>query len=55
MSRMLLAGEGIGIDENQPSMPLPGFLFDMNCFYLDLLTRFLSEYVQDCAVYPSSR
>jgi 5-methylcytosine-specific restriction enzyme subunit McrC len=44
---MLLAGEGISFDEGQPELDLPGFLFDMNIFFQELLSRFLSEYLQD--------
>ncbi len=34
---------GIALQENQPQLKLPGFLFDMNLFFQKLLSRFLQE------------
>jgi 5-methylcytosine-specific restriction enzyme subunit McrC len=47
---MLLLGEGMSLDESQAELSLPGFLFDMNLFFQELLSRFLSEYLQDYTV-----
>ena len=47
---MLLVGEGVSLDESQAELSLPGFLFDMNVFFQELLSRFLSEYLQGYSV-----
>jgi 5-methylcytosine-specific restriction enzyme subunit McrC len=47
---LLLAGEGIALDEDQRKIHLPGFLFNMNLFFQALLSRFLNEYLIDCEI-----
>ncbi len=47
---ILLAGEGISLDESYAQLPLPGFLFDMNIFFQELFARFLREHLQDYQV-----
>ncbi len=42
---LLLAGEGISMDEDQRTLRLPGFLFDLNLFFQELLSRFLQEHL----------
>ena len=47
---MLLAAEGISLDESQPDLHFPGFLFDMNLFFQELLSCFLRDYLQEYMV-----
>ncbi len=49
---ILLASEGISLDESQPEQRLPGFLFNMNRFFQELLASFLSDYLQDHTIQP---
>jgi 5-methylcytosine-specific restriction enzyme subunit McrC len=40
---ILFGSEGISLDERQPRIRLPGFLFDMNLFFQALVSRILNE------------
>jgi 5-methylcytosine-specific restriction enzyme subunit McrC len=47
--KMLLESQGTDLEKN--GMQLPGFLFDMNQFFQDLVSRFLHEYLRGYQVY----
>jgi 5-methylcytosine-specific restriction enzyme subunit McrC len=38
---------GMALQESQPRVPLPGFLFDMNLFFQELLSRFFREHLRE--------
>lgn len=42
--KMLLYSQGIDLEKPE-SMQLPGFLFDMNLFFQDLISKFLHDYL----------
>lgn len=41
--KILMQAQGVMLDSDPSSAPLPGFLFDMNRFFQSLLSRFLQE------------
>lgn len=43
LSAILMESAGLSLNDTGRSIPLPGFLFDMNRFFQALLARFLSE------------
>ena len=53
--RLLFAGSGIGLDAGAERTPLPGFLFDMNRLFQDVLERFLREWLDDATLMPQYR
>jgi 5-methylcytosine-specific restriction enzyme subunit McrC len=41
--RLLVEAQGVALDGRATTIPLPGFLFDMNSFFQALMSRFLRE------------
>lgn len=42
---ILYSSQGLSLDGEQPDLRLPGFLFDMNIFFQELLEQFLKEHL----------
>jgi 5-methylcytosine-specific restriction enzyme subunit McrC len=43
--RLLRSGLGIDFEDGERSVPLPGFLFDMDRFFQALISRFLADHL----------
>lgn len=48
--RLLMAGQGISTRDSEESLPLPGFLFNMNLLFQQALGRFFRESLETVAV-----
>ena len=48
--RLLMGGEGALLDGENTSVPIPGFLFDMNILFQNVISRYLHENATGCDV-----
>lgn len=48
--QLLMAGKGISMRDSEDSLPLPGFLFNMNLLFQQALGRFFRESMQNITV-----
>lgn len=47
---ILMKGEGVSLDDEAGGVRLPGFLFDMNRFFQELVSRFLHDHLEGLEV-----
>lgn len=52
---LLMQAAGMTLEDSPQSMPLPGFLFDMNRFFERLLSRFLKDHLPEWTVHDQHR
>lgn len=55
LTLILLSGQGVSLEEHATTEQLPGFLFDMNSFFQELVSKLLHDGLPECNVLDEFR